>query len=324
MNAPTAWSEFCRTLSPSLVAACCASPVAAGPAALTREIAQHIPKYPFREILCRGGWYRLGGIVDAQGRRISDNLEEWVDGELAARDNDLALLQEDFAESGLQATRLSGRTHFLVAPTGPGSTDFLQLEIEELQETGAHRLFDRQTPAGTIDELVDTRAASEGSPPIGAPFYRFRRLSHIGDTLNRMCGQAIDAQPIHRFVADWEASSAARASALCNHWVIALREHLDRYRNTVIRAQPVAALNGAPPVFSARQGTSGPALGETLGAFNRQVGYPMAWFFHLVTTRAVPHWVAISVAEDAQAGFSYLPERDLAIVRGWLHKSYAF
>ena len=37
----------------------------------------------------------------------------------------------------------------------------------------------------------------------------------------------------------------------------------------------------------------------------------------------VPHWVARSVVEDALAGFAYLPQRDVEVVRGWLHRPYA-
>ena len=49
----------------------------------------------------------------------------------------------------------------------------------------------------------------------------------------------------------------------------------------------------------------------------------MAWYFHMLVTHAVPHWVAQTIIEDAQAGFEYLPERDLAVVRDWLHRPYA-
>lgn len=324
MTAPTAWAELCKSLTPGIIEACAAASVGAGASALTREISRHVPDRAFREVLCRGGWYRLGGVLDARGERLADELEAWANAELEARDGDLAVLQEDFADSGISATHLAGRTHYLVAPTGAGPADFLLLEIEDLQEIRAHALFARETPASTLDELLDARDSSASAMPLGLPSYRFRRLSHVGDILNRMWAQAIEAQPIHRFFADWESCSAGRATAFCNHWVLALREHLDRYRNAIIRAKPVSTLDGTVPRFTARQGTSGLALHETLNAFDRQVGYPMAWFFHMLTTRAVPHWVAVSVAEDAQAGFSYLPERDLAVVRGWLHKAYGF
>lgn len=324
MNAPTAWTECCKTLAGPIVEACTVAAVSAGPAALAHEIGKRLADWPFRETLCRGGWYRLAGVVGPGGERIADNLEDWAASELDARDGDLTILQEDFTDSAYRATHFSGRTHYLVATAGKGVADFLQLEIEDLQETTAHLLFDREPPPTSLDELVDARGSHSHGAPIGLPYYTFRRLTHIGDMLNRMRTQALEPQPIHRFVTDWESSSASRSTAFCNHWVVALREHLDRYRQPITRAQPVPALNGAPPRFTARQGTSGLALNEALAAFDRQVGYPLAWYFHLLTTRAVPHWVAITAAEDASAGFSYLPERDLLLVRQWLHKPYGF
>ena len=52
--------------------------------------------------------------------------------------------------------------------------------------------------------------------------------------------------------------------------------------------------------------------------------YPMAWFFHMLTTKRVPHAVASIVADDVQAGFNYLPDRDLAVVKDWLFRPYGF
>lgn len=321
----TAWSERCKTLAHSVVEACALAPVAAGPGALSKEVQKHLPEFAFRQVLCRGGWYRLGGVVNASGQKVADNLEQWAEAALEGHDGDIGALLDDQAGSGLKATRLHGRTHYLVAPVGSGAADFLQLEIEDLQETLAHPLFDRAPVPGSLDELIDPRQSDPAQgQPIGLPFYTFRRLTHVGDILARMRTQALEPQPIHRFVADWEQSSAGHATDLPNHWVIAVREHLDRFHQTITRANPVPAINGEAPKMSAREGTSGLALNEALTAFDRHLGYPFAWYFHMLTTKAVPHWVARTVAEDAAAGFAYLPERDLKIVKAWLHKPYGF
>lgn len=195
MHAATAWSESCKAMAGPVIEACT---VASGPTALAREIGKRLPGHAFRQVLCRGGWYRLGRVVDAQGERVAPNLEAWAAAQLDDRDGDIAALLEDYAGSGLRATHLSGRTHYLVAPAGKDSGDFLQLEIEDLQETLAHPLFDRE------------------------------------------------------------------------------------------------------------------------------IGYACAWYFHMLTTKAVPHWVPAALAADAAAGYRYLPERDLQVVKNWLHKPYGF
>ena len=335
MNAPTAWSERCRLLAEPIIEACSVTPVATGPAVLAREITKHLPDWSFRETLCRGGWYRLGGVVGESGSRISDKLEEWASDALDERGGELPILLEDYAGSALRATHFTGRTHYLVAPLpAGGSTDFLQLEIEDVQETYAQPIFDRAPSPTTLDELVDARcntcedcSDTRCGMPLGVAHYQFRRLTHIGDRLARMRTQSLEAQAIHRFVADWEASSAGFTTAFCNHWAIALREHLDRYKQTITRATPVAALNGELPRFNAKEGTSGLSLHSALTAFDRAVGYPLAWYFSMLTSKggkAIPHWLPSAVATDAAAGFSYLPERDLAVVKQWLHKPYAF
>jgi hypothetical protein len=44
----------------------------------------------------------------------------------------------------------------------------------------------------------------------------------------------------------------------------------------------------------------------------------------MITTKSVPHAVATVVIEDVQGGFSYLPDRDVQVVRDWLHRPYSF
>ena len=321
MKQDQGWTEYCKSLSPAIVEACAKTSVSAGPAGLIKALSNALPEWKFRHALGRGGWYRLGGIVAADGQRVSDNLERWVECTLDQRDGDIAQLIDDFAGQQLYATRLAGQTHYLVASAGEGNDDFLQLEIEELQEMRVHQLFiDEPT---TIDELVDPRSGSDLPVLLGLPFYSFRRIQHIGNFLKRMLMQKPEPVAIHRLVEDWSNSSAGRASAFYNHWVIATREHLDRYHQSVFRAQPIATLAGDPPEFEASPSIGGLKLYEALTHFDREIGYPLAWYFFMLSTKSVPHWVAQTVVEDALAGFAYLPQRDVDVVRGWLHRPYS-
>jgi hypothetical protein len=321
MKEALAWTEYCKSLAPAIVEACAKTPVNTGPAGLAKALGGALPDWKFRHALGRGGWYRLGGIVDGNGRRVSDSLETWVEAELDARDGDLAALAEDFSAQALYATRLVGQTHYLVAPAGDDCDDFLQLEIEDLQEMRAHRLF-ANDPA-SIEELVDPRGGGNTPQAVGLPAYSFRRIQHVGAFLKRMLAQKPEPAPIHRMLADWAGSSAGATSAYFNHWVIATREHLDRYHQPVFRAQPIATLAGEPPAFEAAKGTEDLRLHDALNHFDRQAGYPMAWYFHMLAGKTVPHWVAQTVVEDALAGFAYLPQKDVDVVRGWLHRPYA-
>ena len=155
MNSDSHWQH----LSCQVAELCVRVPASAGPAVLARDLAALAPELTFRQVLSRGGWYRLGGVIDADGAHVADNLEAWAERELSAHGDDMAALCDEYLDRGLHATRLTGRTHYFVAATGPGATDFVQLEIEELQETICHPLFsDDHLPTG-VEELVDPRSA---------------------------------------------------------------------------------------------------------------------------------------------------------------------
>ncbi len=324
MNSDSHWQH----LSCQVAELCVRVPASAGPAVLARELAALASELTFRQVLSRGGWYRLGGVVDANNAHLSDNLETWAEQELAAHDDDMAALCDDHAGRGLRATRLTGRTHYFVAATGAGATDFVQIEIEELQEVVCHSLFAAEGLPSGIEELIDPRGAHfpccTAGEPIGTPFLRLRRLTPMADFLARMRVQKAEAQPIHRFVEAWEASSAGAATQFSNHWVIAVREHLDRYRQAVLHANPVAALNGAAPKFAATFGMQGLALHQAMARYDKAAGFPMAWFFHMLTVRSAPYALANAVINDVVAGFHYLPGRDIQVVKQWLCQPYAF
>jgi hypothetical protein len=188
----------------------------------------------------------------------------------------------------------------------------------------SHRLGEGEP--NSLSELIDLPGIlSRPRPAIRAsnePRYHFRRLVHIGATLERMTARLPEAPPIQRLLSDWQASSAGMTAEFSRHWLIAIREYLDRYRQTQYRAQVIAVFSGKLPGFAPESDTNGIKLHAALQTFDRQIGYPFAWFFHLLITKAVPHWVAQTAVEDALNGYAYLPQRDLGIVRNWLHRPY--
>ncbi len=314
-----------RELADVIAEACVRIPVAAGPAALAREIALVAPDLAFREVLVRGGWYRLGGVVDRGGKPVASDIADWAAGELARHGDDMHALTYAYAGSGLRATRITGKTHYWTASTGNGAADFMQVEIEELQEMLCQALFESEDVPAGIEDLVDSRETCSDKPtPLGIPLYAPHRVTYVAEFLARMRAQKPEPQPVHRFIEAWEKSSAGNAAQFSNHWVLAVREHLDRYRQSILSATPVAAIVGAAPKFDGGFGARGLALAGALQRFDRQAGYPMAWFFHMLTTKAIPHAVAAVVVEDMQGGFAYLPERDVQVIKNWLFRPYGF
>ncbi len=325
MNGKNSADEInAKALEQAVAGMCVGVPATAGASGLAKELARLMPPLVFRDVLTRGGWYRLGGVLDDSGNPLADDLALWVEAELAAHGDALHALMEAYAGKKLTATRLLGKTHYLVAPNGPNASDFLQIEIEELQEVVSHHLFSGEEP-GSLEELIDPpRHQLLPAQPLGLPFFSLRRITEVGEFLKRIAAQKPEPQIVHRFFDAWQTSSAGNATHFSNHWVVAVREHKDRYHQPILQATPVAAVNGLAPKFESAYGAKGLALYDALQRFDRQAGYPLAWFFHMLTTKTVPHAVANAVIDDIQNGFRYLPERDVNVVKDWLHRPYAF
>ena len=140
------------------------------------EIANRIcPGCTFRYALNRGGWYRPGGLIDAKGVRIAESLGTWARIELDACDGDMGELVERNADKGLLVTRHTGRTHYFVAAYGSAPSDFLQFEVEELQEVLDRKLIDNGKPPEDLQELIEpiapevTRGASSCGTALPLP-----------------------------------------------------------------------------------------------------------------------------------------------------------
>lgn len=274
----------------------------------------------FRHALSRGGWYRPGGVIAADGRRLADSVNDWVRDELEASGGDIGELAERHAGEGLKVTRHTGRTHYFVAAYGPAPADFMQLEIEELQEVLDRELIDEAALPQDMQELAEPLApVLLDAQPVDAPRYRFRRLIDMRQTVARASSSAL----IARMLGEWSHSSAAARGHFCDHWILGLREHQDRYRNPILSATPVSRHARELKSFQWNVELSGTEMSAQLHAFDRAAGYPAAWYFHLVAGSLTPPKAAYAIARDLDAGFSYLPETEAALVRAWVAAPYS-
>lgn len=289
------------------------------------EIANQIrPGCTFRHALNRGGWYRPGGVIAADGRRVADLLEVWAKEELKDCADDVGELVERYAESGLLVTRHTGRTHYFVAAYGPAPADFLQLEVEELQEVLDRKLIDTDRLPEDMQELMDPVIPSElEAQPVGAPRYRFRRLIDMRQTLARTASGGSGNAGLPRMLSDWSHSSASSRGHFSDHWIAGLREHQDRYHNPVITASLISRHARELKPFHWNLDAGGVELSAQLQAFDRAAGYPAAWYFHLVAGTITPPKIAYAVARDLDAGFSYLPDTEVALLRAWVVAPYS-
>ncbi len=277
------------------------------------------PECQFSYALSRGGWFRQGGVIAADGTRVADNLESWAKGNAP----DMGEFLDQYAEQGLLVTRHVGRTHYFVGAYGKAPTDFLQLEVEELQEVLYRRLIDTDNLPDDLQEMLEpVKPVLIEAQPVGAPCYRFRRLIDMRHMIARLFNDGRNSG-LQRLMYDWSHSSAAIRGHFSDHWVVALREHQDRYRNPVITASLVSRHARELKSFHWNPSLDGADMSLQLQAFDRAAGYPAAWYFHLVAGTITPSKIADVVVRDLNHKFNYLPDTEDALIRSWLATPYS-
>lgn len=309
-----------RGLAPALSAACAECAPRPHHGALTTALDAIAPALRFKLVREKHGWFRPGGVVDARGGRVADDLETWADAEWEACGGD----GSEFADrhAGLWTTRLDGKTLWLTASYGSGPSEFIQVEIEELREVRDRPLVDPEEPPTELAAVIEPLEMRVHEPlALGPAHYALRNVVdgvaffaalRVGDNPLR---------PVERFVADWEASSA-RTHVLSEHWVFDFHERKGAFGACQLDARPLPAGRKLVEPFTGA-GLSGSGLATALQRYDRSRGYPFAWFFALVTHTEVPLSIAETIVQDHDGEYSYLPEADLAIVRQWVAAPYS-
>lgn len=293
---------------------------------LLQKLQRVLPELEFNHVLTRGGWYRPAGIIDNRGSHITHNLREWVEQQSGG---DIEQLYEACGDKNYIVTISTGRTHYFVAKTGEKARDFVQLEVEQLQEVQDHLLFeaDGELP-DNIEEVIDPIDIDKlESVPVAAPRYVFRRITPIAEFTRDMEGYAQDkadrrSDSLLRFMQDWDRSSAREAGPFCHHWVLSLRSYTDAWNETNLQALPITTYSEEVDHMSLECVDRGAGLARLIHGFDRRIGYPMAWYFFMLSHRQVPYQLAEAIHRDQMGAYDYLPSRDLKILKEWSIKPY--
>ncbi len=300
----------------AIARACATCDPACGADGLLAGLGHLWPELSFRTVLTRGGWYRSGGVVDIDKQRVADSLGVWAERNTGG---DLQPLLDYCSQTQLFATRVVGRTHYLTAQTGPSAADFMQLEVEELQEVLDRYLSDPDWLPDSLQEFIDPLEYSPLEPePVGSARLLFRRLFSAREVI-----KPLDTTPAEgplQFMQEWDHSSAMQSGPFCNHWVLAVQESTDSSGDRQVSAHPIPTrsqerLRHVP-------GVTGSELANLIHGYDRDAGYPMAWYFHMVASAGVSHTIGAQVADDHEQGFEYVPARDLELLRNWVVSPY--
>ena len=307
-------------LSQRLTEVCALSLPAEDHAALLSHVRQILPEKEFKLSLSRSGWYRVGGVIDAQGEWLAHKLEDWFH----AQSMDVVDLVEKYMDVGYQVTRHNGTTHYFTACTGNDPSQFIQLEVEEIVEVVDRNLVEPEFLPETLEELLEP----EKFPKLETirkirHYYRFRRITSIENFVARMAEDSDYTLPIQRWFTDWARSSAGEKSRFCDQWVMALREYTDGYGEPRMEAKPISAYVGTLEDLDPDNTMHGTDLANAIHTFDHQVGYPMAWYFYLLTRKKVSPRIAEAIHNDLQGAYAYLPSRDLDILNDWVADPYS-
>lgn len=318
------WGTMIKSIYPiERLRAACESVVPAdghlGIMACLREVS---PDLIFTLAHERSGWHRPGGVVDEAGNRVADDVRAWTAAELGTISPEMDV-PEEFLD--YRATRIDGTTLYFVASSGPRAWDFVQLELELLQEVVDRELFSEDFIPGDVEEFLDPPGVTRTNIPVGVPRYRFHGVHHIAQLIEELDKSLGTNRRFTRFLVDWENSRAAAATPLSAHWVLRIFKYVDRFGEQKIEAQPIPTTSLRPSLPEGQETLAGLDLDKWLTSYDKAVGYPMAWFFDMLTHRKSMHVVAEQVHRDHENdAFAYLGEQDLSVVRAWYREPYCF
>jgi hypothetical protein len=132
----------------------------------------------------------------------------------------------------------------------------------------------------------------------------------------------IEEHSVQRFMDDWNRSTAGYNAIMSEDWIIRPYRHVGRFNEQIVNIELINTQNKNIPRLDDIAGKKGVALQSLLTRFDRQVGYPFAWFFYMLKGKLVTPQVATAVFRDLSGDFSYLPERDIAVLKDWISTPY--
>ncbi|MGR9014039.1 MAG: hypothetical protein ACU83U_10380 [Gammaproteobacteria bacterium] len=293
-------------------------------ASLLAKLQSLNPDYPVR--LARKGdeWYRLGGIVDMNGNRIANDLIEWTERTYIECGKNLQTLIDHAREQQLIATRQTGNTLHFVAQIGSKAEQFIQIDIDKTHETSDRLLVGENCPPEDLEEFIDPlEPECIETSGIGTPRYSYRRKTDVSIFMDEINKYHVTEHPVQRFMDDWNRSSAQQKAALSDDWIVRPFRHTGRFGEQIINVEIINSQQRNVPHLEDISGKKGTSLHNLLTRFDRQAGYPFAWFFYMVKGKLVSPHSGVAVFKDISGDFSYLPERDVAVLKDWIDTPYS-
>ncbi|MFZ2172327.1 MAG: hypothetical protein WAW61_22165 [Methylococcaceae bacterium] len=281
------------------------------------------PDYPIRLAKTGEEWYRLGGIVDMEGNRIASDLVEWTERTYIECGKNLQTLIDHARKLKLIATRQTGNTLHFVVQTGSKAEQFIQIDIDKTHEMSDRLLVGERNPPEDLEEFIDPLDPEcIEAFHIGTSRYSYRRKTDVAVFMDEINKYHIEEHPVQRFMDDWNRSSALQKAVLSDDWIVRPFRHTGRFGEQQINVEIINTQQKHMPHLDNINGKKGVSLHNLLTRFDRQAGYPFAWFFYMIKGKLVSTHSGVAVFKDISGDFSYLPERDVAVLKDWVSTPY--
>ena len=291
---------------------------------LLAKLQELIPSHKVRLARIGDEWYRLGGIVDMQGNRIAQDLVEWTERTFINCGKNLQTLIQHAQEEKLIATRQTGNTLHFVVQTGTKAEDFIQIDIDKTHEISDRLLVSEHNPPEDLEEFIDPlNPDCLEAFSIGAARYSYKRKTDVAIFMDEINKYHIEEHPVQRFMDDWNRSSTQQKAVLSDDWIVRPFRNTGRFGEQIINVEIVNTQQKNVLQMKDVSGKKGTSLANLLTRFDRQVGYPFAWFFYMVKGKLVLPQTGVAVYKDVNGDFSYLPERDVAVLKDWVNTPYS-
>ncbi|MEQ1637031.1 MAG: hypothetical protein ABL903_10075 [Methylococcales bacterium] len=312
-------AKLCRNTLPGI-----------GDEMLLAKLQALVPECRVRLARTGNEWYRIGGIVDMQGNRIANDLIEWTERTFIECGKNLQTLIKHTCEQNLLATRQIGNTLYFVIQTGSKAEDFIQIDIDKTHEMSDRLLVSETDPPEDLEEFIDPLTPdSIEAFGIGSARYAYRRKTDVKVFMQEIRKHALalsgsqEEHCVQRFMDDWNNSSAGLNTPLSEDWIIRPYRQTGRFGEQIMNVEIINTQSKNLPHLETGAGKKGTALHNLLSRFDRQAGYPFAWFFYMLKGNLVSPQSGAAVFKDISKDFAYLPERDAAILKKWVNSPYS-
>ena len=160
---------------------------------LLTSLRKRYPHAEFNVVATRGDWSSVQkGLVDVEGRKISEDFVKWVTAEYDAMGQDARAVWEKYKNSGLMLTEEQGTTLYIASPFASSPEAFIQIEISMSHEVADRYAFDDCVWAApdNLNDLIDPMTGVSDAKEISPFRYKFERMTNI----RRFCQEMADLE----------------------------------------------------------------------------------------------------------------------------------